>query len=301
VKSVLSPKELARAIGVSESSLKRWADAEVIRATRTAGGHRRIPIGEAIRFIRETGAVLVEPAVLGLDDVQRVVDEPTADGSDDTDRLFRYLEAGDVMRSRGFLMSLYLSGVSVAAIADGPVRGSMARIGELWEHSADGVFHEHRATDICLQALTQLRSIIEIPEDGPVAIGGAPASDPYLMPSLLAATVLASEGFQTMNLGPDTPVDALIRAAEHHQPRLIWLSVSAPADAPKLRSIVAALEPILERLDASLVVGGRQTEALRQIDGPRYFHASAMRELAAFARGLASSVIGPAPEGSDVP
>ena len=53
MKSVLSPKELAAAIGVSESTLKRWADDGLIVFSRTAGGHRRIRLAEAIRFIRE--------------------------------------------------------------------------------------------------------------------------------------------------------------------------------------------------------------------------------------------------------
>ena len=59
MRHVLSPKELAQAIGVSESSLKRWADEGLLRATRTAGGHRRIPLAEAIRFLRDTQATLV--------------------------------------------------------------------------------------------------------------------------------------------------------------------------------------------------------------------------------------------------
>ena len=53
MKPLLSPRELAQAIGVSESSLKRWADAGQIRVARTAGGHRRISIADAVRFIRE--------------------------------------------------------------------------------------------------------------------------------------------------------------------------------------------------------------------------------------------------------
>ena len=66
MKRLLSPKELADAIGVSESSLKRWADAGRLQVARTEGGHRRIPIAEAVRFIRDTGAVVVRPDLLGL-------------------------------------------------------------------------------------------------------------------------------------------------------------------------------------------------------------------------------------------
>ena len=41
---MLSPRELAEAVGVSESSLKRWADRGRVHVHRTEGGHRRIPV-----------------------------------------------------------------------------------------------------------------------------------------------------------------------------------------------------------------------------------------------------------------
>ena len=66
MKAALSPKNLAQAIGISESSLKRWADDGQIRVMRTAGGHRRIAVEEAVRFIREIGIPLVQPDALGL-------------------------------------------------------------------------------------------------------------------------------------------------------------------------------------------------------------------------------------------
>ena len=46
--------------------MRRWTNDGVIRTSRTAGGHRRIAVSEAIRFIRESGTVVVRPDVLGL-------------------------------------------------------------------------------------------------------------------------------------------------------------------------------------------------------------------------------------------
>jgi diguanylate cyclase (GGDEF)-like protein/excisionase family DNA binding protein len=42
--------EAAEALGVSTSSLRRWADTGRIRALRTAGGHRRFPVSEIQRL-----------------------------------------------------------------------------------------------------------------------------------------------------------------------------------------------------------------------------------------------------------
>ena len=55
----LSPRQLAVAIGVSESSLKRWADDGRLAVERTAGGHRRIPLPEAVRWFPARSACAV--------------------------------------------------------------------------------------------------------------------------------------------------------------------------------------------------------------------------------------------------
>ena len=70
MKQSLSPRELGQAIGVSESSLKRWADEGRIKFARTTGGHRRIVLTEAVRFIRQAGMPVLRPHLLGLADLE---------------------------------------------------------------------------------------------------------------------------------------------------------------------------------------------------------------------------------------
>jgi DNA-binding transcriptional MerR regulator len=180
MQSVLSPKDLATAIGVSESSLKRWADEGLIRVSRTAGGHRRILLTEAIRFIREKKHDVVRPDVLGLNEVGELQSQQrTARGTDMQAAFLEALQDGDSARVRGLLMSWYLEGDELAALLDGPVRSSLAQLGELWQHSDEGIFVEHRATDLCIQSLNHLRSLLPPGDAGaPVAMGGGPSGDP---------------------------------------------------------------------------------------------------------------------------
>ncbi len=253
---IISPRELAAAIGVSESSLKRWADGGHIRVTRTAGGHRRIAIGEAIRFVRAVGAPLVRPELLGLRDLSPtggallMADAPG-------DRLFGFLSEGRAKDARGLILSLYLEGQSVAEIADGPIRNAMERLGELWRHQESGIFLEHRATDICVQAVEQLRQFVEPEEPRAIAVGGAPPGDPYFLPSLLVATALQAEGWRAVNLGPNTPFDALVAACKHHQPALAWLSVSSVQNAGEIEQGIERLAGELAGQMTTLVLGGQ--------------------------------------------
>src|SRR6476646_7128295 len=103
----LTPRELADAIGVSESSLRRWVDSGDIRMTRTVGGHRRIPLAEAVRFIRKIGAKVARPDILGLADLSKL--EQTSSARADEASFFEFLCTGDRAAARGMILSRYLA------------------------------------------------------------------------------------------------------------------------------------------------------------------------------------------------
>lgn len=286
MEAFLSPRDLALAIGVSESSLKRWVDSGALVAVKTEGGHRRIPLAEAVRFVRARRAVVVRPDLLGLPDVSKAALATAADDGDG-ERLEAALVADDVGTARGLILASYLQGSGVAALFDGPLQKALARIGELWRSDEAGIVTEHRATDTCIQALQVLRSLIPEPApSAPVALTAALAGDPYLLPPLLAAIVTAEAGFRARNLGPETPVKSLARAILAARPRLVCIALSAPRKAEPLATLLA---PVLEALggtDTHLVIGGRLADARDLPEAPGVSHAATMAELAAFARGL---------------
>lgn len=295
-KPLLTPKDLADAIGASESSLRRWVDSGRIRMTRTAGGHRRIPLEEAVRFIRESGSTLLRPDLLGLDDVPagevRGARAPKPGGLTDEQRLFDSLAAGGRRAVRGMVVSWFIEGRPLPAILDGPVRGAMHRLGELFHHDPRGILIEHRGTEICLDALRELRTLLPAPEqDAPVAIGGAPEGDPYLIPSTMCAITLADAGYREVHYGPNTPTALLADAAREHDAAIVWLSVSAPLEKRPVRQQVAELAQALASRggDTILVIGGRYaTEVMpRDARDARNVHlVNSMAELSGLAKGF---------------
>lgn len=281
---VLSTAQFARALGVSESSIKRWADDGALRVVRTRGGHRRIPLAEAVRFVRESNATLVHPAALGLGRGQ--VAARSASGLTEQDQLLRCLTDGGAAETCGFLDELYLRGRSVAAIIDGPLRTAMERIGERWHHAPDGILVEHRATDICIRWVNHIRSVLAPGDDAPVAIGAAPPGDPYVLPTLAVAAAFESEGVRAINLGPDTPVETTILALERERPAVVWVSVSNEAGRAALAGALGALCAAARRHGSRLILGGRALAAAPLEVPPEVQVYQSLGEVAAFARGL---------------
>lgn len=276
----LSPKRLAGAVGVSESSIKRWVDAGKIDSTVTAGGHRRIPLASAIRFIRESGIGLADPAALGLNG------DPDADR---TGRLYGLVLRGRAEEAVSMIQSLFISGMDAARIIDEPFRETMERLGMLWhDRGEEGIYLEHRATQIGLRLLQELRALQSpLPASAPLALGGAPAGDPYLLPSLAVAIVLESVGFSTANLGPETPQSAFVSAIENLRPSLVWISLTSESSQAERERFIRTVSDATESVGARLVLGGQAGGSPgHAVDA---FRGSSMLELAAFARGVLSN------------
>lgn len=254
---LLSPKDLAEAIGLSESTLKRWVDAGVVRAAKTPGGHRRILRSEALRLVRESALPVLRPEKLGMPALAEVRRPPATPGLEGL-RLFELLRDGEERAAHALVLSLYLAGRNVVEICDGPVREAMHRIGELWQHGDAGIYVEHRASEIMVGALAGLRSMLPAPgANAPLAIGAAPAGDPYVIPSLSAAMVLESAGVRAQNLGANLPLHVLRQAAADLRPSLVWLSLSCPSHDDALPAQITSLADDLAVRGVPLVVGGR--------------------------------------------
>lgn len=58
--NLVSPTDAAELLGVSESSVRRWIDAGLMKAYRTIGNHRRVELEELRRFALERGLPFME-------------------------------------------------------------------------------------------------------------------------------------------------------------------------------------------------------------------------------------------------
>lgn len=284
MKELLTPKQVAKAIGVSESSLKRWCDKGVIPIVRTAGGHRRLPLSGVLAFLQRSGHELADPSVLGLpSSVGR--GERTLDRA--AEQLVQGLIAGHENVCRQVLFDLFIAGRSLSAIGDDVISPAFERIGDLWDCGDVEVYQERRSCEICLHVLSELRTAVLAPDEhAPLAMGGTPEGDFYQLPTALIELVLRQGGWRAVSLGSSLPAATLSAAIRTHRPRLFWLSASHVADEAALVACVHSVYESAAEVGTALAVGGRSlTESLRK----RLVyatHCDTLRQLEAFAATL---------------
>jgi MerR family transcriptional regulator, light-induced transcriptional regulator len=254
-----SPKEVATAIGVSESSLKRWVDKGLIPAEKTGGGHRRMTLDAVLRFLREQGRALSEPEAIGLP--AESGRRPTSSDSDLQDFL-RFLLSGDEPSARRIVMDAFLNGFSAAKIFDAIIVPAFIEIGNLWHCGTLEVYQERRACETCSRVVHELRRAVGSgPTDGPVAIGGTLDGDPYSIASSMSEVVLRECGWRALSLGNMLPFNTLLKAVENDRPRLMWLSVTSIRSPEQFAANLNVLFDTATSFGCVLVVGGQALTA----------------------------------------
>ena len=259
---LLTPKQVANAIDVSESSIKRWCDKGEIPTQYTAGGHRRIELAGIIQFLRSSKHPIARPELLGL---------PSNTGRTNwvieraSDALAASLVNGREDECRRIVLDLFLAEHGLDKICDTVIAPAFTKIGRLWECGTAEVFQERRGCEITLYVLRELRSLVPSPRQGaPKAIGAAPAGDQYSLATTMAELVLRDASWDAASLGDNLPLATLGEAIKFHRPQLFWLSCTHLSDEEEfLRGYAGLFDEF--GLEVAFVVGGRAlNESLRK-------------------------------------
>lgn len=283
----LTPRQLALATGVSESSIKRWCDAGEIATIRTPGGHRRIPLSGAMQFLRKAEHELKQPELLGLPVATRPGALAPAQACE---QLSLALAAGDEVRCRQILFELYLNRCPLSVIGDDVISPAFVEIGHGWETGGVEIFQERRAFELTRNLLHELRLAQPSPAThAPLALGGAATGDNYALAPILVELVLRECGWRAEFLGTDLPMRTLTAAIMQQRPRLAWLSVSHIEDEAAFLQEYALLHASTGEPTA-LVVGGRALHADLRHRMAYSAYCETLQQLAAYSQSLAAAL-----------
>ena len=254
MKQTLSPRQVAKSIGASESSIKRWCDKGLLTFNRTGGGHRRIPLAGVLEFVRREQMSIVVPESIGLPNTLGRTSVPFEAAAEELKSL---LVVGDEERSRVLIWDLHIAGHPISEICDEVISKAFDLVGDGWCTGDVEVYQERRGCEIAKTIMSELRRATYVPsESSPRAMGGTTSGDPYGLPTKMVELVLRQRGWNASSIGTQVPFASLCHAITTDAPRLFWLSVSQIKDEKEFIEGFNELQGVAGQTTA-IVIGGR--------------------------------------------
>lgn len=291
----LTSSEAARLLGVSEASIKRWADSGLLTTVKTAGGHRRFRPEDIALFKHASAAERRHKSVgeqAQAKPAERSVKEAKASSLSNEDDLieevFHALLAGQAADVSALLVKLHLHGQTVAALADRFLCPPLRRIGDLWHGGELSVAEEHVASRTAMLALRNLQAVMEKAEEKKLlALCCSVEDDFHEIPVQLAALTLEACGFEVFNLGTSTPFFALTEALERFKPGVVCVASTLLNSFDRAAREYTEFHNAARRAHTAVVLGGAgfaNAEVRRRL--PAEMHAGSFQQLESFVGGL---------------
>jgi MerR family transcriptional regulator, light-induced transcriptional regulator len=223
---LLSTAEAARRLGVTTTTIKRWADDGRLPHMRTAGGHRRFR-SEDVRSLSAPSQMALTLTGTETDDSVDLVDLLLAR------RGARSLEASlmnRLDRPGGWVTLVRSVGVALATL------------GERWADGRIDIHDEHAASARLGQALAALSEQVLVTAHAPAAVLIVPEGEEHTLGLSLLLPLVRTAGFRPVWLGRATPAAEVVKLVSAQRAQVVLLSASvASADVERLSGY---LEPI---------------------------------------------------------
>jgi excisionase family DNA binding protein len=253
---LLSPRQVARAIGVSESSVKRWCDEGLIETTRTEGGHRRLSLESVQDYLGQEGhqaegaALLAVPSTIGVTvRIRRRAVVPLREA----------LQRGDMPVAAHLVDEVLQAGHTLSRVLDDVLLAALRSESEESQDVAlpQREFLERRARQTALGVLDRLRASRPKRRAGAklalvAALDGA--RDGLWIEG--AALTLAEAGWEARVLGTLLPFRTLDQALGAHRPGLLCLHVPEVRDPRRFAREWTKLLRTAQRCETRLRIGG---------------------------------------------
>ncbi len=250
----VSTRQASAMLGVHESSVKRWCNAEELACWLTPGGHRRIPVLALAAFAQEQGIDLplshfgedAGRVWAGLERAHRedafadLIDftyTSVAEGRQDVPgRLIEYLDA---------------EGFALGRILDRLVGPVMRRIGLGYVQGTVSIGDEHRMTQTVRDALVTLHATDDPTRNPngkvrPVAVVGCTRGEVHELGALMTRLVLEAEGWRVIYLGLDVPTEEFATQQSKHAAALVCVSMMPPSGMAEAHTLVRFLDQMYD-------------------------------------------------------
>ncbi len=253
-------------LNVTETTIKRWTDDNLIECVRTPGGHRKFPLKGIVRFADANGYELSgttppelsperrDELLLGIhtgdfDRIARVFQQEALDGN----------RAGVV----NLLLYLYKRRIPFTVILDEIVRPAFAAVGRDWKEGFLQISREHAASQVTTESLVSISpELLRKKANGLSALLACPGEEFHEIGLRGLAYSLEAEGWHIHFLGGNTPFDALASFIGIMRPQLVCLSVTTDLAAKTLPERVSSITEQVHSFGGKVILGGHYASQL---------------------------------------
>ena len=171
---------------------------------------------------------------------------------------FRASVAGERTSAQD-IVSLSLSkGLSVLDIYEKVITPALVEVGLEWATGGLTISQEHLATQITLEQMTLLREKISPKHpNGKKALATTLPGDQHELGARMVADYFYADGWDVEFLGPDTPVEEILRYVSEKEIDVILISMSSQRSIAELKKLCKKIKEIAK--PPLLIVGGRAT------------------------------------------
>ena len=235
---LLTSAEVAKILGVTAGSVKRWTDLGLLRCARTVGRHRRFDPVEVDRFRKDqTGEVQPEHGP----DVEGWLDLLLSDS--DAHQLLATLYA-----ERARMGAWWKVAESLAAVLE--------EMGERWTEGSLSILEEHMASERLSRILAQVSDQLPARPGAPRLLLTTAEGEEHTLGLSLAEMVIREHGWPVLWAGRRVPLPEIVAHVASGAVDAVAVAASSMADPGDLLAQTERLGAICRAGEVHLLLGG---------------------------------------------
>lgn len=248
LKKGYTQKELAEMLEVGQTTIANYEQG------------KRIPDADKIRKLGDIFNVSID-YLLGRESIWEDKKEFFSEKEDYFEVYLAFLLNGDSVNARNMIIELYEKGMSIGSIYFNIFSKTLKKVGTLWESGELDVWKEHFISEVTLDIMRDIKAR-EKRKMTPAKsiVGFTSGAETHSIGLKMVLDMLEIEGFHTLYLGSNVPVQSILNAIEASEAYLVAISVTMPYHIEAAKNTITAIKNKFKEKAPKIVIGGNAFE-----------------------------------------